>query len=293
MIKNFLCGIGVGVANIIPGVSGGTILVILGLFNKLMYAVSTIFSTKSTWKEKIKSFLFIIQVLIGVGVGIVLFAKVLNYLFVHFELQTISLFAGFIILSIPMLKKEEMNGQKTNYLYFIIGVLIIGLLAYFSLGTKDNIVELNELLAKNLDVTYLSILILLGAISGATMIFPGVSGSMILLVLGWYHLFKAYVANVTTFEPKILIPLIFIAIGVGLGIILSAKLTNYLLKNYKTNTMSLILGLILMSAIVIFPIKKELYTLINIITSLITFAVGGGLIILLEKIKLKKQKYDK
>lgn len=293
MIKNFLCGVGVGVANIIPGVSGGTILVILGLFNKLMDAVSTIFSVKSTWKEKVNSSIFVLQVLIGVGVGLVCFAKVLNYLFVHFELQTIALFAGFIILSIPMLKKEEMNKKKINYLFFILGILLIGILAFLSPGEEGNIVELDELLSKELNFTYIIILIALGAISGATMIFPGVSGSMVLLVLGWYHLFKGYVANVTTFELKILIPLVFIGIGVGIGIIFGAKVTSKLLKKYKVNTMSFILGLILMSAIVIFPTTKELYSLNNVISSVITFLIGGCLIILLEMMKEKKTKGTK
>lgn len=285
MIKNILCGIGVGVANIIPGVSGGTILVILGLFNKLMDAVSDIFSIKTSWKDKFNACLFVFQVLIGVGIGLVGFAKILNYLFVHFELQTIALFAGFIILSIPMLKKEEMHGMKINYVYFLLGLISIALLAIFSPGSEGTIVNLDELLSKELTFSYLALLISLGAISGATMIFPGISGSMVLLVLGWYHLFKGYVANVTTFDLKILIPLFFIALGVGLGVIISAKLTSSLLKKHKRNTMSFILGLILMSALIIFPTKASLYTPISIITSIIAFILGGSLIILLEKIK--------
>ena len=278
-----------GVANIIPGVSGGTILVILGLFNKVTDAISDIFNVKTSWKEKVNSFLFLLQVLIGAGIGLVVFAKVLNYLFVHFELQTIALFAGFIIFSIPMLKKQELNGKKINPLFFILGLLVIGLLSYFSPGEEGNIVELEELLNKNLNLSYFLLLIVLGIIGGATMIFPGVSGSMVLLVLGWYHLFKGYVANVTTFDLKILVPLCFIAIGIGLGIIISSKLSSYLLKNYKNKTMSFILGLVLMSAIVIFPIKSELYNLVNILTSIVTFIIGGSLILVLEKLKNKKE----
>lgn len=288
MIKNFLCGIGVGIANIIPGVSGGTIIVILGLFDKVMESISTVFKVKATWKERIDSIIFLLQVIIGVGVGLVCFAKVLDYLFIHFELQTIALFAGFIILSIPMLKRQELNGSRINILYFIIGVLFIGILAYLSPGESGNNVPLNELLSKELNIGYFGLLIALGAISGAAMIFPGVSGSMILLVLGWYHLFKGYVANVTTFDLKVLIPLVFIAIGVGLGIILSAKLTNYLVKKYKVNTMSFILGLIFMSAIVIFPTNTKIYNAVNIITAILAFILGGALIVLMEKIKNKK-----
>ena len=287
MIKNFFGGVCMGIANIIPGVSGGTILVILGLFDKVMDAISNIFSTKTTWKEKVENSLFIIQILVGLAVGLVCFAKVLNFLFVKFELQTISLFAGFIILSIPLLKKQELKNEKINILFLILGILLIGFLALFSSGDKSNIVELEELLSKNLSFGYIALLVILGMIAGSTMIFPGVSGSMVLLVLGWYHLFKGYVANVTTFELKILIPLCFIALGVGLGIILSSKLTTYLLNNFKNKTMSFILGLIIMSSIVIFPLDISLYTPLNIITSIITFVIGGGLIVLLEKLKKK------
>lgn len=290
MIKNVVCGILVGIANIIPGVSGGTIIVILGLFDKLMDAISNVFKLKISFKERLENLWFIMQVLIGAAIGLIAFAKILNYLFVHFELQTIALFAGLILLSLPMLKKEEMDGKKINILFFILGVLTIGIINYLSPGEEGNIVTYEELISKSLTPVFIGSLILMGVIGGATMIFPGVSGSMVLLVLGWYHMFKGYVAAVTTFDMKILIPLIFIAIGVGLGIIFSAKLTSFLLKKYKTNTMSFILGLIIMSAIVIFPLKKELYTFGNIITSVITFILGGGLIVLLEKFKEKEIK---
>ena len=290
MIKNVVCGILVGIANIIPGVSGGTIIVILGLFDKLMDAISNVFKLKISFKERLENLWFIMQVLIGAAIGLVAFAKILNYLFVHFELQTIALFAGLILLSLPMLKKEEMDGKKINILFFILGVLTIGIINYLSPGEEGNIVTYEELISKSLTPVFIGSLILMGVIGGATMIFPGVSGSMVLLVLGWYHMFKGYVAAVTTFDIKILIPLIFIALGVGLGIIFSAKLTSFLLKKYKTNTKSFILGLIIMSAIVIFPLKKELYTFGNIITSVITFILGGVLIVLLEKFKEKEIK---
>lgn len=289
MIKNIFGGILVGIANIIPGVSGGTIIVILGLFDKLMESISNIFKINISFKERLKNLWFVIQVIIGAGIGLVLFANVLNYLFAHFELQTISLFAGLIILSIPMLKKEELNGEKINIPLFIIGLLTIAIIAYLNPGKEGNIVEYEELISKNLNIIYLVSLILLGFIAGATMIFPGISGSMILLVLGWYHLFKGYVAAVTTFNIKIIIPLIFIAMGIALGIILSANLTNFLLKKHKNKTMSFILGLVLMSAIIIFPTDKSLYTGINIFTSVIAFILGGALIIILEKLKDKKE----
>ncbi len=286
MIKNFIGGILIGIANIIPGVSGGTVIVILGLFDKVMESISNLFKLKISLKERINSFLFLCQIGVGLIIGLVGFAKILEFLFVKFEMQTLYLFAGLILASIPMLKKQEMEG-KINPIYFVLGILLIGTIAYLNPGESDNIVEIDTLLNTDLTLFYLLTLVLIGAISGATMIFPGISGSMVLLVIGKYHLFKGYIANVTSFNLNILIPLVFIAMGVGLGIIMSAKITNYLLKNFKQNTMSFIIGLIIMSSIIILPTSG--YNLINTLTSILMFIVGCILIILFDKLKNKKR----
>lgn len=282
MIKNLIGGIAVGVANIIPGVSGGTIMVLLGIFDKLTESISNLFKINISFKERLNSLKFLLQVGIGVVIGLVCFAKVLDILFANFSNQTLCLFAGLIIFSLPMVKKQELKG-KINWLYFIIGLLIIGLLVFFSPAETDTVVPLDELLSKNINFSYIIILIIVGAISGATMLFPGVSGSMVLLVLGYYYLYKSYVSNVTSFEPKVLIALIFIALGVILGIILSAKLTNYLLKKYNDQTISLILGLVLMSGICIIPLTG--YTTSILISSIICFIIGAILVTLFDRLK--------
>ena len=285
-MKNFIGGVLVGMANIIPGVSGGTIIVLLGLFEKTMDSISTLFKIKISFKERLNSLKFLIPILLGCGVGLVVFAKVLTFLFNNFENQTLLCFCGLILFSIPMLKKQEMNDTKISWVFFILGLMLIGLLVYFSPSNNEVVVTLDEIVNKDINIMYILILILLGIISGGTMIFPGVSGSMVLLVLGYYHLFKGYVANVTSFDPKVIIGLIFIAIGVGLGIILSAKLTSFLLKRFRRGTMSFILGLIVMSAFVIIPLKG--YDVITLITSILSFLLGCGVVIILEKLKSKK-----
>lgn len=281
MMRNIIGGICVGVANIIPGVSGGTIIVLLGLFNKLMESISNIFNLKIKLKDKKNDFTFLIQFLIGAGIGLIGFAKILEFLFVSFEIQTMYWFIGLILCSLPMLKRKELNDEKINPIFLIIGVLVIFAISYFAPGEEGNIVPLEELLDKNLSIGYLIILIGIGAIGGASMMFPGVSGSMVLLVLGYYHLFKGYVANVTTFNLNILIPLAFMAAGIGIGIVISAVVTNYLIKHSKRNTMSFIFGLIIMSAIVIIPTSG--YTVISTITSIITFLFGALVIYIFDK----------
>ena len=281
MIRNLLGGIAVGVANIIPGVSGGTIIVLLGLFDNLVESISNIFNFNIKVKDEKKDVLFLFQFLIGAAIGLVGFAKILEILFVKFEVQTLYWFIGLILFSIPMLKRKEMDGQKINWLFLLIGIALIGGLVLIAPGEEGNIVPLKELLAKDLNIGYCLILVGIGAIGGASMMFPGVSGSMVLLVLGYYHLFKGYVANVTTFELNILIPLVFIAIGVGIGVVVSAIITNYLLKHYKRNTMSFILGLIIMSAITIIP--RVTYNVPLIISSIICFIFGGAVVLLFDR----------
>lgn len=281
MLKNIIGGIAVGIANIIPGVSGGTFIVLLGLFDQLMESISNIFNLKIKLKNKKNDAIFIAQFLLGAAIGLIGFAKILEVLFVKFEVQTLYWFIGLILLSVPMLKRKEMNGEGINWLFLAIGLLLIAGLSYFSPGESGNIVPLEELVSKNMNLGFCLTLVGIGAIGGASMMFPGVSGSMVLLVLGYYHLFKGYVAHVTSFEPMILVALIFIAIGVGLGIITSAMITNYLLKHYKRNTMSFILGLIIMSAIVIIP--DVAYTVPIIISSIVCFLFGATVILIFDR----------
>ena len=283
MIKNIFGGIMVGAANIIPGVSGGTIIVLLGIFDKTMSSISNLFKIKISLKERIEAFKFLFSLIIGVGIGLVVFAKILTFLFEHFPNQTLMCFSGLILFSLPSLKKQEMKDSKISIISFICGIVLIGILVFFSKENSELTITLEEIVSKDMNIGYILTLFLLGIISGGSMIFPGISGSMILLILGWYHLFKGYVANVTSFDPKIILGLIIIALGVGIGIILSAKLTTYLLNKHKRGTMSFIIGLILMSAITIIPLKG--YDIITLLTSIFMFILGGALVTLLEKKK--------
>ena len=105
-------GIFVGIANIIPGVSGGTMLVIFNLFDKLMYAINDIFKKKTTTRKD--SIILLFKVLLGTGIGIILFAKLLGFTLKHFEIETIFCFMGLILFSVPIIIKDEMKNEKFN-----------------------------------------------------------------------------------------------------------------------------------------------------------------------------------
>jgi len=277
MLKTLLGGVAVGIANIIPGVSGGTMLVILGLFDKLMESISDVFSLKST--NRWKSMFFILQILIGAGIGLVGFAKIIDWLFEGYSTQTFYWFIGLVLFSIPALLKSELKGNKISWPLMLLGGAIIFVIVWFSPEKKELIITQFP----ELNAGYLISLIFVGMISGATMLFPGISGSLVLLIIGQYYIFKSYAANVTTFKMEVLIPLMFIAAGIALGILLSAKLTAFLLRKSRGETVSFILGMIIASVVVLIPIHVD-YTFMTIISSVISFGVGAVVVLFIDRL---------
>ena len=185
MLRNIIGGIAIGIANVIPGVSGGTMMVILGIFNRMMDAISGVFKRENPNRKD--DIIFIVQVLIGAAVGIIGFAKILEVLFEYCPTQTIYWFIGLIAFSIPLFLKGEMSGQKLAIIPFICGLAIIFVLEFLNPGEGKTVVNPDF---PPLSAALFIKMVIIGAVSGATMIMPGVSGSMVLLILGEYYLFK-------------------------------------------------------------------------------------------------------
>lgn len=279
MLKNLVGGIAVGIANVIPGVSGGTMMVILGIFNRTMEAISGVLKKDNEHRKD--DILFLFQVLLGAAIGLIGFAKVLEFLFDSYPTQTMYWFIGLIALSIPLFLKGEMKGEKIRIIPLICGLAIIFGLEFFKPG--DGVVNVNPAFPE-IDIMLCLMMIIVGIIGGATMLMPGVSGSMVLLIIGQYYLFKSYLANVTSFQLNVLIPLCFIGIGVIIGIILSAKVCDYFIKQYKAGFLSFILGLIIASSLVLIPFTAT-YDVFVIITSALAFVFGGVIVLGLGKIQ--------
>ena len=277
MLKNIIGGIAVGIANVIPGVSGGTMMVILGIFNRLTESIGNIFKIEN--QNRKDDILFLFQILAGAGIGVVGFAKILEFLFNHFPTQTMYWFIGLIAFSIPLFLKGEMQGEKVKVLPLVLGLGVIFGLQILNPG--EDVIVNPEFPALSL---FLFIkMVFMGAISGATMLMPGVSGSMVLLILGEYYLFKSYLANVTSFQLDILIPLGFMGIGILIGIVLSAKFCDYMIKHNKAPFLSFILGLIIASSLVLIPLHVH-YDVILIITSALSCLFGGAIVLGLGKL---------
>ncbi len=278
MLKLIIGGFVVGIANIIPGVSGGTMMVIFGIFGPIMTAISEILS-KSSIKSKVKHLKFLGILLIGVLIGLVAFANIMEYALANFPTQTKFCFFGMIAFSIPILKRKEMPKEKVSIIPFAIGAVII--LAMVLLAPVETDMIITEF--PPIELLYLVKMVFLGIIAGAAMFIPGVSGSMLLLIIGEYYLFNSLVANVTSFETIVLIPLGFLFFGILLGIVLSSKVTAYALKKNHRATMSLIFGLVIASCIMIVPFDAT-YDIMTIATSVVAAAVGGGVVVGIEKL---------
>ncbi len=274
---NIVQGIVIGVVNIIPGISGGTALVFLGIFDKTMKSISNIIKLEHIANKK-DDLLFLIKIAIGFLIGVIIFAKTIDYLFINYFIQTMYWFIGLIVFSLPIIIKNEMKDIKFSKLYFFLGLCIVSLTYLFNINQEPNFIITNF---PDIKFIFLLKLILLGTMAGIMTIIPGVSGSMFLLILGQYSLMQSYIAESTSLRLTILIPLVFFGIGTLLGILIGAKIISYFISKYKSNTMSLIIGLIIMSSIVLIPINFQ-YNFNLIISSLFSFLFGGMIIVTIE-----------
>ncbi len=276
MLKTIFGGIVVGMANIIPGVSGGTMLVIFGLFNPVMQAISELTSLKS--KNKLDHIKFLVTLLVGVGIGLLIFSNIIEIAFLNVPVQTLYFFFGMIVFSVPILKRKEMANDSFKILPFLIGCALIFLMVFLAPQETDLVITQFPAI----ELSYLIKMIFLGIIAGGAMFMPGVSGSMLLLILGEYYLFNSLVANVTSFELVILIPLAFMAFGIALGILISSKLIGWALKASHANTMNFIMGLVIASCIMIVPLDA-VYTMPIIFSSAFAAVLGGVFVTAIEK----------
>lgn len=248
---DILRGIVIGIANIIPGVSGGTMAVSMGIYDKLIGAVSNLF------KQFKKSILTLLPLGIGMAIGIVGFGFVLEYLLGTHTLATCLAFVGLILGGVPILwmhLKKAVAKSSKKALGLGEGIAFIVMLA---IGVGLPLLQGSEGAIKALTADPLTLFVLfaLGVIASATMVIPGVSGSMVLMVLGYYSTILAQVTGAVKalvafefvlFFQKALI-LIPFCIGVAVGIFAIAKVIEYLFEHFPTLTYAAIIGLIVSS----------------------------------------------
>lgn len=289
VVKNLLSGLLMGVANVIPGLSGGTMLVLTNTFEPLTNAISDLF--KKDNPKRFKDLLLIILVVLGLAVGILSLASLIPILNQYIFSQIMLFFIGVILTSSIIFIKNEIKEKKNfKLLWFLIGFILCATMVIFISATNENFV-----VKEKLSLSFLLTLFILSIVSGATMIFPGISGSLILYMFGMYYTIWGYIKE-TIFQVlkfqwnwNMVIPFIVIGFGILIGVILGSWLSKTLLIKFRYPTLSLILGLIIGGSIKLIPYPANLPTdiIVNwnfptIITTILSFVLGIGIVALIQ-----------
>lgn len=272
MIKNIIKGAIIGIANIIPGVSGGTMAVSMGIYDQLIHCITHLFS------ELKKNLKFLIPIFLGAGIGVVGLSFVIEYLFDVAPLETNLLFIGLIIGGLPaMWKRVNGNAIKVPHIvaFLLFFALVVGLAAFGNAEGADVVLEpgfSNGIM-----------LFLVGVIAAATMIIPGVSGSMILLLLGYYN---PIVSEINNFIRALVAldfvalwrgVLIFVPFGLGVvaGIFGIAKIIEIVFQKFPLLAYWAIIGLIVSSPFAIMLLSNfGTITVVRVLIGIVALAVG-------------------
>lgn len=273
-LKNMCKGAVIGIANIIPGVSGGTMAVSMGIYDKLIHCITHLF------KEFKKSILFLLPILLGAAAALVASAFGLEYLFGNYPVPTNLLFIGLILGGLPaMCKKVKGNKVKAGH--------VISFLIFFALVAGLALLGEKEGAAADLSFNLLNVikLFFVGMIASATMVIPGVSGSMILLLIGYYHpiieTISSFIRALAAFDINGILNGMAVLVPAGIGIIVGifaiAKLIEIIFQKFPMYAFWAIIGLIVASPIAVVLMNLASFSGVTVLTALVsvvTLAVG-------------------
>ena len=272
-IFDILRGVVIGLANIIPGVSGGTMMVSMGIYDTIIGCINSLFKD---FKRCIKT---LWPYALGMVLGILGLAKLITFLLGAYPLPTNMAFIGLILGGLPMILKK-MKGEKkgiAGVIAFVLAfALVVGLKIIGGGNSTDATITLN--------IGQLIILFIMGAIAAATMVIPGVSGSMMLMLLGYYNPIVGSVSGLVDALLSgnisailgccgVLIPF---GIGVVVGIFAIAKLIEVLLRRFPGPTYCAIMGLVTASPVaILMGLSYAGLSAATVIISVVALALGA------------------
>ena len=272
MIKNVLKGMVIGIANVIPGVSGGTMMVAMGIYDKLIHCITHLFS------ELKKNILFLAPIAIGMALAVVGSSFTIEKMFEVFPFQTSLLFVGLVVGGLPAMWKN-VKGKSIKLGHIITCVLFLALVVGMALlgETEGNATELTFSIVNAVKLFFV------GVIAAATMVIPGVSGSMVLLLIGYYNpilsAINAFIRSAVSFDISgimagvgVLSPF---GIGMVIGIFAIAKLIVIIFEKFPLYAYWGIIGLIVASPFAILAMGSfGTITIISILTGVVALAIG-------------------
>ncbi|MEB6037469.1 DUF368 domain-containing protein [Staphylococcus pseudoxylosus] len=262
--SNLWKGFAMGTTDLVPGVSGGTIALLLGIYDDFICSISGIFS-KRFW-ESLK---FLIPIGLGMVIAIGVLSKLINYLLSTHTVPTMFFFVGLIGGIIPYLLKTSKFKQTfsiQHYILLLLGIVIIVVITLLNNGDK----HAGETLSLNsgLIIKYF----IAGMCASSAMLLPGISGSFMLLVFGVYGTVMFAISEFMSLNFAAIPVLLTVGVGVICGFLFSSKLIQYLLSYYTFLTYALIIGFVVGSLYAVFPGLPG--TFITWIISIITLILG-------------------
>ncbi|NHA41941.1 DUF368 domain-containing protein [Staphylococcus schleiferi] len=268
-ISNIPRGFAMGISDLIPGVSGGTIALLLGIYDDFIASVSGVFS-----KHFKKSILFLLPIIIGMALAIGILSSVINYLLATHLIPTMFFFFGLILGIIPFLLRISHYKQTYKIQHWIImGVAIIALalMAYFK-GETSHAAPSHIDLSLPMLIKYF----IAGVCASSAMLLPGISGSFILLLFGVYSTVTYSISEIVRFNFEALPVILMVGMGIVVGFLIASKVITYLLKHYTYLTYAAILGLVIGSLFSVFPglPNQGLTWLASIITLILGFIIS-------------------
>jgi len=242
-----LKGIAMGAANVIPGVSGGTMALITGIFERLIDAIKSfnIKGAKLLFGFKFKEFAkhtdlyFLLAVFGGIAIAIISLARLFDYLFTNYPVYIWAYFFGLVLASVYFVGKTVSKWTVSVVISFIIGAAFAVVISVLNPATEN---------------TGLIYLLLCGVVAICSMILPGLSGSFVLILMGNYQL--VMIDAVNDMNMEILIP---VGIGAVVGLIAFSHILSWVFKRYRNQTISLLTGFILGSVSILWPWQKVVY----------------------------------
>ena len=257
-MKNFFIGFLAGIGNIIPGLSGSALLIVFGIYENILKAISNILKTFK------KNFIYLFPIGLGIIIGTFLFSNIIKYFLDNHLVITSFVFTGLLLGTIPSLFIEASKEKfKKSYLIYFIITFLLGINLLFFKETN---------ITYDLEYNFFTIikLIFTGFILACSTIIPGISSTVLLNIAGMYGI---YINAINTVNLSILIPIL---IGLIISGFFLAKLINYLLKNYYGYTFYSILGFTIATipGLLMIPIAINITLIISIILGIIAFLLS-------------------
>ena len=279
----------IGVSNIIPGVSGGTMAVSMGIYDRVIYAVNQLF------RQFRKSFRELLPILVGVLIGLFAFAALVGTLLgtnsdeiPNTRLPTNFAFIGLIFGGLPAIYRR-VNMRKAGFPGLILFLVFLALVVVLPLLNPPEVRKVDPSLGTAL------LMIPLGAIASTTMVIPGVSGSMILMLLGYYNSVINALNDLRGGDWAGLVILAPYTVGLLIGIVFIAKLMNYLLREHAALTFCAIFGLVIGSPVTLLMQNRECFPLANAgtwIASIVCLIIGFVIAWLMSTLDREQSKTD-